>query len=177
VEPHKKQKEIESDLTGRGGFFGSDAEADEEPRSEEGAEGGCEGVSEEAGEIGVGQKELESEDDQPERDDSEIAQGAVVKGAIGGKANKAAFEGDAKAKAENSGRCGDTGGVMESEVDEEGKREAKGELKGEGLAGKPRREGGFEGPQEGESKEREQPTAEDILGEVDSEVEAGKADR
>lgn len=155
---------------GGGRFFGGDAEAEEEPRGEEGAEGGGEGVSEEAGEIGVGQKEFESEDDQAEGEDSEIAQGAMMKGAVGGKANKAAFEGDAEAKAEDSGSGGDTGGVMESEVDEEGERKAESELEEEGLAGKPRREGGFEGPQQGKSKEGEQPAAKDILGEVDGEV-------
>ncbi len=133
-------------LWGSIGFFGGESETEESPRCDEGSEDGGGGVAEEAGGVAFREEELESEDDQSEGDDGEVTQGALLGGAVGGKANKAAFEGDAKAKAEDSGGGRDAGWVLEGKEDEEWEGKAQSDVKWEGLSRKPRREGGFDAP-------------------------------
>lgn len=164
-------------LWGNIGFFGGESEAEKGPRCDEGSEDSGGGVAEEAGGVAFREEELESEDDQSEGDDGEVTQGALLGGAIGGKANKAAFEGDAKAKAEDCGSGRDAGRVLEGKEDKEWEGEAQSDVKCEGLSRKPRREGGFDAPQQSDSEQSQEPTAKDILGEVNSEVESRKADQ
>jgi len=128
------------------GFFGGDAEAEKGPRCEEGSEDGSGGIAKESGGVAFGEEQFESEDDQSEGDDGEVSEGALLCGAIGGEADKAAFEGDADAKAEDSGGGRDAGWVLEGKEDEEREWEAQSDLNGEGSSRKPRREGGFEAP-------------------------------